>query len=124
MSESGDVRNRWVFSLAAIGLALALALVLDIPGKLRGAPAEPNGPEAAVLSGCRSSCEKKGSSASFCAPYCTCVLERLKEGRSRRELSGFLLAMARDPSSEQLHEMETNAEACTELARSTTLDDR
>lgn len=122
MSENGDVRKRWVFGLAIVGLAIALGVVLDVPAKLNDAPAKPSGPESAVTTGCRSSCEAKGSSASFCRPYCACVLERLEEGRSQRELSQFLLTMAKDPSAEQLSEMESNAEACAELARSTTAE--
>jgi hypothetical protein len=123
MSENSGVRNRWVFGLAAIAFAIALALVLDIPGKLRKAPSEPSGSDVTVVSGCRSSCEANGSSASFCVSYCACVLESLNEGRSRREFSRFLLAMAKDPSSEQFREIKSTTEACTKLARSRSLDD-
>jgi hypothetical protein len=123
MSENSGVRNRWVFGLAAFALAIALALVLDIPGKLLKAPSEPGGPDDTIVSGCSSSCEADGSSASFCDSYCACVLEGLNEGRSRRDFSRFLLAMAKDPSSEEFRELKSTTEACAELARSRSSDD-
>lgn len=123
MNSNTDGKRRWVFGLAAVALALGLGIALDLPGKLRDTPPEQKEPYAAILSGCQSSCEGKGSGAAFCLSYCGCILESLKEGRSEKELSAFLWATAKGPSAEQQSEMESKTEGCTELARSATSED-